>query len=82
MAKQRLVLDFAWDVPRKLVYMREAGGSNFRLLIDGAVSLEVISRAASLGVDGFVLGTQGLFGQREDYATSLSRRHGLLREYE
>lgn len=81
-AKQRLVLDFAWDVPRKLVYMREAGGSNFRLLIDWAVSLEVISRAVSLGVDGFVLGTRGLFGQREDYATSLSRIHGLLREYE
>lgn len=40
---------------------------NFKIVIDGACSMDVITSKHPLGVDGFVLGTSVLFNQKESY---------------
>jgi ribulose-phosphate 3-epimerase len=42
-------------------------------MLDGAITPEVIARTAPLGVDGYVLGTQALFGKGEEYQTIFGR---------
>ena len=64
--------------PRKLVDAREALGNPYKILIDGAVSPEVIVRAAAMGVDGFSMGTQCLFGQPGTYAEIFQRIRASL----
>ncbi len=64
-SKARLFMGPAWDTLEKLVKAKQQYG--FRILIDGAVSPEVIVRAANMGVDGFSMGTQCLFGKPGTY---------------
>jgi len=40
---------------------------NYKIMIDGACSPDVISRLSAKGVDGFVLGTAALFGKNRPY---------------
>jgi ribulose-phosphate 3-epimerase len=40
---------------------------DFQVLIDGAVSVDVIHRLSKIGVDGFVLGTSALFKKEQSY---------------
>lgn len=46
---------------------------DFRIVIDGGVTWDVLRRLWRKGVEGFVLGRQVLFDQPEDYATILRR---------
>ena len=48
---------------KKLVELKD--GYNYKIIIDGARSTEVIEELSSLGCDGFVLGTRVLFGKNE-----------------
>lgn len=45
---------------------------NFKLMVDGAISLSVIDRLSQMGVDGFVLGTSTLFGKKQSYKEILN----------
>ena len=40
----------------------------FKLLMDGAITPEVIAKASAMGVDGYAMGTGCLFGHSESYA--------------
>lgn len=64
-SKARLFMEPAWDTLEKLAKAKQQYG--FKILIDGAVSPEVIVRAANMGVDGFSMGTQCLFGKQGTY---------------
>jgi len=68
-------LSYVTPKVKRFVEAKETFG--YQLIIDGACSPEVISRAASLGVDGAVLGTSALFGKVDGYATILSRLHDI-----
>lgn len=41
---------------------------NYKILIDGACSLEVIGRLSAKGVNGFILGTKSLFDASHNYS--------------
>ena len=69
-------LSYVTPKVKRFVEAKETFG--YQLIIDGACSPEVISRAASLGVDGAVLGTSALFGKVDGYATILSRLHAFV----
>ena len=45
----------------------------FRLLIDGAVTPDVVERATEVGVDGFAMGSGCLFGHGRDYGDTVGR---------
>lgn len=49
----------------KLIKLKE--NYDFKLIIDGACSPEIISKYSKIGVDGFVLGTSALFNKDEPY---------------
>ncbi len=61
----RIFMDSAWDKLYRLIELKEK--YPFKILVDGAISPEIIVRAAALGVDGFSMGTGCLFGQKDDY---------------
>ena len=77
-SKKRIFMPSAWTTLQKLVDAREALGNPYKILIDGAVSPEVIVRAAAMGVDGFSMGTQCLFGQPGTYAEIFQRIRASL----
>ncbi len=64
-SSKRIFMDSAWTTLQKLVERKE--GNHYKILVDGAISPEVIKKAAAMGVDGFCMGTQCLFGQVESY---------------
>lgn len=47
-------------IPLKNIY-------NFKIIIDGACSPEIIKELSEIGCDGFVLGTSSLFNKTKDY---------------
>ena len=51
---------------------------NYHLVLDGGATKEVISDLYhNCGIEGYVLGKQELFFQKDDYATCINR----VREY-
>ena len=40
---------------------------NYKILLDGACSPEIIKKYSDLGCDGFILGTSALFGKGKEY---------------
>jgi len=64
-------LDFVDMKIRNLVEFKEE--YQFKIIVDGAISIDVMERLSSFGVDGFVLGTSSLFGKNEDYETIITR---------
>ena len=57
----------AWTTLQKLIDARDNGAGDYKILLDGAVTPEVIVKAAAMGIDGFSMGTQCLFGQPGTY---------------
>lgn len=45
--------------------VRESDHYNYKIVIDGACSPEIIKRLSRIGADGFVLGTSALFGKKK-----------------
>lgn len=50
---------------------------NLELSIDGACSMERISKWSKAGIDSFVLGTSALFGQAGTYKTNMQRLRAI-----
>lgn len=49
----------------------------YKIMIDGACSLDIITELSAYGCDGFILGTSALFGKNESYDVCIDniRRH-------
>lgn len=62
-------IDFTTDKIKKLVELKKM--KDFKIVIDGAMSLDKISEMYELGADGFVLGTSSLFNGDNDYKTRI-----------
>ena len=77
-SKSRIFMDTAWVTLQKLVDARR--NSAYRILCDGAISLDVMKRASSMGVDGFSMGTQCLFGQPGTYRETVSKIRAAIDE--
>lgn len=56
---------------QKLVHMKQEYG--FKIVLDGACSVDIISKYANEGVDGFVLGTSALFQQGISYKEAINK---------
>ena len=52
--------------------VKEKEKYNYKILVDGACSPDVIKKLAQLGVDGFILGTSALFNKNRDYKDIIS----------
>lgn len=61
-------IEFTKNKIKKLAKMKDE--YQFKLLIDGACSKEVIKEMSGIGCDGFVLGTSALFG-KGDYQENI-----------
>ena len=59
-------IDFTKNKIKDLAALK--GTYDFKLMIDGSCSPQVISELSALGVDGFILGTSALFGKGRPYA--------------
>jgi len=59
-------IDFTRRKVRQLISLREEYG--YRVMIDGHCSPEIIDDLASVGADGFILGTSALFRKGRTYA--------------
>lgn len=66
----QMFLPFVGDKIDTLISLRKEMG--FKLIWDGACSADKILEYVPKGVDGFVLGTTLLFGQKTDYQTIIS----------
>lgn len=58
-------LEFTKEKIKKLVTMKSE--FQYKIMIDGACSPEVIEELTNIGCDGFILGTSALFGKKESY---------------
>jgi ribulose-phosphate 3-epimerase len=58
-------LSFVDEKIEKLIHLKDK--YNYKILIDGAVSEDVMKNLSTRGVDGFVLGTSSLFGKQKSY---------------
>lgn len=54
----------------------QAGGTNTKIAIDGAISPEVMERLSDK-VEYFILGTAGLFGKPKSYADTMQDLRAL-----
>ncbi|WP_024866226.1 ribulose-phosphate 3-epimerase [Butyrivibrio sp. FCS014] len=63
----QMFLPFVGEKIEQLITLREK--MDFKLIWDGACGADKIRKYAPHGIDGFVLGTTLLFGQKADYAT-------------
>ena len=68
-------LPFVDEKLAELAQKKEKYG--YKLVIDGACSLQVIARLSRQGVDGFVLGTSALFGKGRSYAEIMPELRAL-----
>ena len=59
-------IDFTEKKIRQLVDLKREFG--YKLMIDGHCTPEVVNKMSDMGVDGFILGTSGLFKKGESYA--------------
>lgn len=62
----QMFLPFVGEKIEQLIALREK--MDFKLIWDGACGADKIQKYAPHGIDGFVLGTTLLFGQKADYA--------------
>lgn len=62
-------IDFTARKIKQLVTLKDEYG--YKLMIDGHCTPQVVKEMAALGVDGFVLGTSGLFGKGSSYRERL-----------
>ncbi|MBR3234977.1 MAG: ribulose-phosphate 3-epimerase [Atopobiaceae bacterium] len=69
-------LDFVNPKIEQLVEASNVGGNHYKVLVDGNCSPERIAQASKMGVQGFVLGTAGLFGHGP-YAQSMAELRAL-----
>ncbi len=58
-------IDFTKKKIEKLIKLKET--YNFKIMIDGACSPQVIKELSQMGCDGFVLGTSALFDKNKSY---------------
>ena len=68
-------VSFVDDKIDQLAAMKEK--YNFKIMIDGACSPEVIARLTKKGVEGYILGTSALFGKGRPYADILPELRAL-----
>jgi len=68
-------IDFTKEKIKELVFLKEK--YNYKLMIDGACSPEVIKELSDIGCDGFVLGTSALFNQQQSYTELITELRGL-----
>lgn len=47
--------------------IRHKSQYGFEIMVDGAISPEIVKELSNLGVDGFILGTSALFGKNKPY---------------
>lgn len=68
-------IDFTANKIKQLVELKNRFG--YKLMIDGHCTPEVVRDMSGLGVDGFILGTSGLFKKGRTYADMMrALRHG------
>ena len=58
-------IDFTKKKIQRLAFLKDV--YEYKLMIDGSCSPEVIKEYHDMGVDGFVLGTSSLFGKDKSY---------------
>lgn len=63
-------LPFVEDKIKQFVSYKEQ--LNYKIIVDGACSPEVIKRVGTIGVDGVVLGTSALFGKKDTYSNIIN----------
>lgn len=68
-------LSFVDEKVDRLAELKERYG--YRIVIDGACTAAVVERLAPRGVDGFVLGTKGLFGRGKPYGEVIAELRSL-----
>ena len=71
----QMYLPYVGEKVKKLISLREEMG--FELIWDGACTGDKVLEYAPMGVDGFVLGTNLLFGKGRPYAEILKDIRGL-----
>lgn len=54
-------LEYVEKKIQNVVDLRKVSNNSFKMVVDGAISEEKLLRLSKIGVDGFVLGTSGLF---------------------
>jgi len=67
-------IDFTANKVKQLVELKEKYG--YKLLIDGHCTPEVVEDMSLIGVDGFILGTSGLFGKGRTYKELMKELRG------
>ncbi len=68
-------LEYVDEKIEKLVSLKEKYG--YKVIIDGACTAKVIARLSPKGVDGFVVGTSGLFALGRPYSEVIPELQGL-----
>lgn len=63
--KESVLIENIYEKVEHLLELKEK--YHFKLLMDGAITPEVISKASAMGVDGYAMGTGCLFGWAQDY---------------
>lgn len=58
-------IEFTKNKIKRILEWKEHYG--YKVMIDGACSMERIEELSKMGVDGFILGTSALFGKEESY---------------
>lgn len=67
-------IDFTTKKIKQLVELKKEYG--YKLMIDGHCTPQVISDMSALGVDGFILGTSGLFQKGKSYTDMMRALRG------
>lgn len=60
---------------KKIISMQK--NYNYKVVVDGAISQLKVQELSGLGVDGFVLGTSGLFIEGKNFHTTIREMRGL-----
>lgn len=58
-------IDFTKNKIKELVLLKQT--YNFKLMIDGSCSPQVIRELNQMGCDGYILGSSALFGKKQSY---------------
>jgi ribulose-phosphate 3-epimerase len=67
-------IDFTTKKIKQLVELKKEYG--YKLMIDGHCTPQVVSDMSALGVDGFILGTSGLFQKGKSYTEMMRALRG------
>lgn len=75
---KRIFMDTAWATLDKLAAQKDK--MNYKILVDGAITPEIIKKAAERSVDGFSMGTQCLFGHEKEvtYEETFTRIRNMI----